>query len=166
MTLTDGLVDIEVHRIDELVINKDAREWCKLPYPGHENGCPEYGEKEWCPDNVPEIEEFIDLKREKWLVVARFDIDRFEGRTEERHRDKSRYKRCDLWKESVESKIEKFIERFVSGETDLVSTLAPEAMGVQVFATARKLGIPIKKEPEDYVYRIALVGHASESSES
>ncbi|KKK81159.1 hypothetical protein LCGC14_2816310, partial [marine sediment metagenome] len=28
---------------NDLIIDHRAREWCKLPYPNHPRGCPNYG---------------------------------------------------------------------------------------------------------------------------
>ncbi|MFB6215773.1 MAG: hypothetical protein ABEJ72_02225 [Candidatus Aenigmatarchaeota archaeon] len=161
MALTDGLLETEIRKVDELVINRDAKKWCNLPYPDHEDGCPNYGEKEVCPPNAPDIEEFIDMDREKWFVVGKFDIGKFEERMGERHPDwSSKKKRCNLyWQKSVKKKIRNVVEEFkASKDGEFVSTELPEALGVQVFATARNMGIPIKKDPDKYIYKISLVG--------
>lgn len=161
MALTDGLVEINTYNVDELVINRDAKNWCNLPYPDHKNGCPNYGEKDVCPPNAPDIEDFIDTDKQKWFVTGKFDIGEFEERMGERHPNwTKKKKRCNLyWQKSVKKKIRERVEEFKgSKEGQFVSTELPEALGVQVFATARNLGIPLKKDPEKYIYKISMIG--------
>jgi len=31
-----------VHQVKRLVITSKAGDWCRLPYPGHKRGCPNY----------------------------------------------------------------------------------------------------------------------------
>jgi len=37
-------------------------------------------------------------------------------------------------------------------------TYIPEAMGVDVFETCKNVGIPIERNPQHYVHKIAMVG--------
>ena len=36
----------DAREVKELVIDMRAREWCKMTYPGHPNGCPNYDHKD------------------------------------------------------------------------------------------------------------------------
>jgi hypothetical protein len=42
---------------------------------------------------------------------------------------------------------------------DTVHTLCPEAMGLNVIRTLRKLGVPIVSRPRDIVYKVAMFGY-------
>ncbi|MFP4045870.1 MAG: hypothetical protein ACLFS3_02325 [Candidatus Aenigmatarchaeota archaeon] len=145
----------------ELVLTEKAEEWCSLPYPDHPGGCPNYGEKEGCPPDAPDVDKFIDLNRRHWFVVVRFDLGSFEKKMKDKHPDwTSRQARCLLyWQNSVRKRLRKEVKRFKEDHPETVSTEIPEAMGVHVLATARKFDIPIRKDPEKYVYKIALVGY-------
>lgn len=144
-----------------LVLEPDAREWCKLPYPGHPKGCPNYGEKDHCPPNAPWIEDWIDLCKPHWIIVCIFDLGHFELRMKKRHPDWSeRQCRCVLyWQNTVKKRLRERCEENVRLRPGAVYTLLPEAMGVNVIVTAMQLGIPIQPKPDGRVYKIALMGY-------
>jgi len=143
---------------DHLVIEKRAREWCKLPYPDHPEGCPSYDDCSSCPPDAPHIENFIDLGKEHQFIVNRFNIKKQEKRMLKRNPNWTKKQaRCLLyWQSSVEKRLKEEIKKWE--KKGRVGTTIPEAMGVNVFKTARNVGIPIKRIPETFVYKIALVG--------
>ncbi len=46
-----------------------------------------------------------------------------------------------------------------------VFTLCPEAMGVNVFRTLHAHGVPIRKNPLDTVYKVAMIGYPVNGNE-
>ncbi len=159
LTEIDELIEITEYDVTgKLVINKDAREWCKMKYPDHPNGCPNYGEKEECPPKAPEIEDFIDLDENHYFIVAKFNIQEQEKRMLEEHPDWTKKQaRCVLyWQSSVKKRLRQEVSKWE--RKGYVGTLIPEAMGVHVLRTGRKIGIDIKRNPEKFVYKIVLVG--------
>lgn len=144
-----------------LVLTNRATDWCKLSYPDHPQGCPNYGEKEGCPPAAPRVSDFIDLDRKHWFISVRFDLGSFEEKMLNEHPDWSRRKaRCLLyWQSSVRKKLREEVKEFKNNHPGVVSTEVPEAMDVHVLATAKRVGIPIKRVPEKYVYKIALIGY-------
>ena len=42
-----------------LVIDGQTRESCRLPYPGHPHGCPNYGRGDECPPKVSVVSEVL-----------------------------------------------------------------------------------------------------------
>lgn len=61
----------------ELVIDMHARDWCLIPYLGHKNGCPNYGQKKTCPPFAPMIESFVDLS-DVWFVIVQSKLFSFQ----------------------------------------------------------------------------------------
>ena len=46
--------------------------WCRLPYPGHPNGCPNFGKKDSCPPLTPY---FLDIyKPHVFVAFMQFDF--------------------------------------------------------------------------------------------
>jgi hypothetical protein len=41
----------------------------------------------------------------------------------------------------------------------IIYTLRPEAMGVLVIKTVKRLGIPIRVKPTDTIYKIMMIGY-------
>lgn len=153
--------------ITDLRINMKAREWCKLPYPGHPKGCPNYGDPKHegvCPPSAPLIHEFINTKLPIFLIVEEFNLALHVQKYKINHPNcTDKQAKCVLyWQNSVRSKLRKQCEIFRHLHPDFIITLCPEAMGVNVIATAQIAKVPIKVKPEDIVYKIALAGVPNE----
>lgn len=154
-----------------LVIDKKTRDWCKLPYPGHPKGCPNYNKKDTCPPIVPLVTDKFDLSQQHWIAVTKFNLKEHASALKEKHPDWSdKQCRCCLyWQNTVRKELRGFVNEFIKemnfisnfsaniGELD--STLIPEAMGVNIFRTCHRVGIKIKKNPSDIVYKVALIGY-------
>lgn len=48
--------------------------------------------------------------------------------------------------------------RLIVGDTGLVYTTCPEAMGVNVISTCKDCGIPMETKPISKVFKVALIG--------
>ena len=143
----------------QLVVDYRAREWCRLPYPDHPKGCPNYDHKATCPPRVCMVESFVDITKPLWLIVEPFDLSAHIAKMLKSHPDwSSRQARCVLyWQGGVNRRLEKACQEFVQGN-EKVYTICPEAMGVDVIHTARKAGLTIHPRPVDWVFKIGLVG--------
>ncbi len=144
----------------KLVLDSRSREWCRLPYPDHPSGCPNYGKRSDCPPTACQIEEWIDLSRPHWFIIAFFDLGSHIQRMRSRHPSWSdRQCRCVLyWQSGVRKGLTLICRQFQKGKEGTVMTLTPEAMGVNVIETAERLGIPIERRPKRLVHKIALIG--------
>lgn len=156
--------------INNLVIDYRAREWCKLPYPNHPQGCPNYNKKPLCPPQAPRIENFFDLSKDIDLIAIRFDLERHANNLKEKAKAKSKeisdkQARCVLyWQNKVRKHLKDSCKQHCQSDTwferpPRIYTLIPEAMGVHVIRTAKLAGIPIKTHPKNYVWKIALAGY-------
>lgn len=146
---------------DKLWIDKKSREWCKLPYSDHPKGCPNYGEKSECPPKAPFVEDFINLSKKHWFICEHFSLMDFENKMMKKHPTwtKKQARCCLYWQGTVRKKLNNYVKNFIDGRIDLTYTLIPEAMGVNVIKTAKRLNVPIKTKPDTYICKIALVGH-------
>lgn len=145
----------------KLVIDYRTREWCKLPYPGHSTGCPNYGIHKECPPKVAIITDVFDLSKDHFLIIEPFDLNQHAQVMKSNHQGwTDKQARCCLyWQNSVKSKLKLSCKEFVSTHPGCIYTLIPEAMGVNVFRTAHRFKIMIRKNPS-MVYKVALVGYA------
>ena len=146
---------------DNLVIDKKARQWCKLPYDGHSNGCPNYNRKETCPPRAPVVEDYFNLNKDLWLIAIEFNLTKQIEKMKTLHPEWSnKQAKCLLYWQPKVNKTLKSEVHFFMIDKDLTYTLCPEAMGINVIQTAKNLGLPIEKRPIDKVYKIAFVGSA------
>ncbi len=150
-----------IHPIDKLIINHEAREWCKLPYTLHPKGCPNYGKKDDCPPSAVLIEDFIDTNGAMSFVSVEFDLASHVKRMLDRHPNWSdRQARCVLyWQPKVNRQLLDDAIDFSYLSLGSVFTLCPEAMGVNVIETAQRCGIPMQVHPVDTIYKVALFGY-------
>lgn len=150
---------LAIDTTNSLVVDPDVREWCKLPYPGHSKGCPNYGQRLSCPPQAPLVYDFIDPDSYCWLVVTAFDLREHASRMKKAHPHwTDRQARCCLyWQGSARKALESKASQLAM-VTSGIYTLCPEAMGVDVFSTLHKHDVPICRNPTETVYKVALVG--------
>jgi predicted metal-binding protein len=143
-----------------LIIDYRAREWCKLPYPDHPRGCPNYGIKSSCPPKAPLIEESFNLDKEIWLIIVEFNLHDHINHMKARHPEWSeRQARCVLyWQPKVNKILKEACSKFSNTLSSSIFTTCPEALGVNVIQTVKNLGIPIHSRPKDIVFKVGLVG--------
>jgi hypothetical protein len=145
----------------KLVLNPKAHgPWCQMPYPGHPKGCPNFGTVSDCPPQVAMLDVAFDLSRPHWFIVETFDLKRHMETMKAKHpawTDRQQ-RNCLYWQNGVRKRLRKQIAEFIGFRT-LFWTMKPEAMGVNVLQTARRLGIPISTKPKDQVVKIAFVGY-------
>jgi hypothetical protein len=151
---------------DKLVVNPETKVWCKLPYPGHPNGCPNYGKKDVCPPRAPGVKEFFDFSLSLFFVVVKFDLEEHVKKMHERlpHWSERQCRNLLYWQPSVMKKLRGLVDdTFHLPDMNVFNdkvTYVPEAMGVDVFETCFRLGVPIERSPIKYVHKIALVGRS------
>lgn len=157
----------KIHEVtNQLVIDYRAREWCKFPYPNHPNGCPNYNVSSRCPPKIQNIEDCFDLSKKHWLAIVDFNLLEHINRMKQLHSDWSESQlKCVLyWQGGVKKKLKNLCEDFIYdnlGE-NLIYTTCPEAMGLHVFSTIRKLGYKINKNIKEILYKVALIGYSNE----
>ena len=139
-----------------VIIDLRTRDWCKLPYPGHPKGCPNYGKRLTCPPEAPLFEEvgippYI-------LVGVKFDLEEWVNYMKKKHPNWSdRQARCCLyWQGKVRKRLREECEKIIN--KGVVVYYIPEAMGVDVFRTCTEVGIKLERNPQKFVWKIAIIG--------
>ncbi len=152
---------LEIDVTTNLRLNPKAREWCRLPYPDHPKGCPNYGKHLACPPYAPRVDEAFDLVRPLWMVVEPFHLAVHISRMLVLHPGWSnRQARCVLyWQAGMNKRLSDATGSATWRHPGTISTLCPEAMGVNVIATLRRCGVGIRVHPTAWVYKASLVGY-------
>jgi len=150
--------------LDNVVIDLRARDWCKLPYPNHSKGCPNYGKKSSCPPHAPLFESFVTSPFT--LVAVGFNLAEWAERMKEKHPMWSdRQARCCLyWQGKVRKRLREECDK-IALDNDLI-VYTPEAMGVHVFKTCELVGLKLERNPQHFVWKIAIIGKDNNLSSS
>lgn len=144
-----------------LVIDPDVRSWCKLPYPRHKQGCPNFGKSENCPPKVPTVEKIFDLSKPTWFAYIIFDLSIHAKIMKIKHPEWSEKQcRCCLyWQNTVRHQLQNLCGQFIIKNTlDCTWNMKPEALGINVFETCRRASLLINRDAFPIIYKIALIG--------
>lgn len=156
-------MDNVVEVTGKLVLNSKAREWCKLPYPNHPHGCPNYNKKDTCPPKVPFLQDIFDLQKPHWFVYTTFDLDNHKAKMKAKHPHwTERQCACVLyWQPKVNKELKDKAKLFLREHRGTTATSCPEAMGVDVISTLKAQGLPISGKFSDLktVYKAIFVGY-------
>jgi len=154
------IIDEVVIPIEDVVIDLRARDWCKMPYPNHPKGCPNYNQRDSCPPQAPIWNDY--MSGPYILVGVKFYLRGWVDRMRGKHPKWSdRQCRCCLyWQGKVRKRLREICEGVRDNHLDSNSFISycPEAMGVHVFETCYKNGIKLYKNPQDFVWKIAIIG--------
>lgn len=148
-------MEVVVRPLEKIIYNLKSRGWCKLPYPGHPKGCPNFGKRDICPPKAPLI---MDVADPPFLLVAvKFELKYWAAALKKKHPDWSdKQTRCCLyWQGMVRKVLREKCEQLL--HEDEVVFYNPEAMGVQVFSTCREVGIYLERNPQNTVWKIAII---------
>lgn len=161
---------------NKLEINPETREWCRLPYGKHTNGCRNRDNPRalYCPLNVPMIDKVFDLDEPHYFVYQEFYLFEYiEDRKKNKPKESNAQLRNVLWWQNKERKLLKIdVINFLNlVDCNLFNTLRtlkslnygvtliPEAMGIDVFKTCEKFNLILeRKYPLKIVRKIAFVG--------
>lgn len=158
-TLKDATTLVDV--TESLIVSDHVREWCKLQYPGHRDGCPKYGMRPVCPPSAPSVSDFIDLGLPHFFLIQPFCLSAHAAKLKKQHPGWTQ-RQCRnprYWQKRVVSVLRAAANRITEEHPELCYTVIPEAMGVFVLATARRVGIPMKRIPGRFVFKVALIGY-------
>lgn len=165
LNLKRSATALVLKKITDLRLNLKARDWCRLPYPDHAHGCPNFNHKPTCPSQVPLLFDYFDLSQPLYLLAIQFNLAAHVARMLKSNPGWSdRQARCVLyWQGHVNKELAETASTvcasLVQSGRKCIYTTCPEAMGVNVIATALRCGVPIKVKPTDTVYKIAFIGY-------
>jgi len=150
--------DIFVSQLNDVVIDNHSRAWCKLAYPGHPNGCPNFGKRAGCPPHSLLFEQLV--RPPFTLVAVKFNLEEHAKRMKEKHPAWSdRQARCVLyWQAGVDKRLREACEKTASEIPNSLIIYKPEAAGVHVFETCRKIGLVLERNPHKILWKVAIIG--------
>ena len=130
------------------------------PYPGHPKGCPKFGKDPGCPPQVKRFDRLFDMSQPFWAIWTVFPIGEHMEKMRAAHPDWSeRQTRCCLyWQKGARAKLGEEIRLFEIGHAGLMVTRCPEAMGINITETFRRIGIELEWPPVNAALQIALAG--------
>lgn len=142
-----------------VIFNPKVRLLCKLPYPNHPKGCPNYGIKKDCP---PKAKFFHSILMPPFtLVGVRFNLKEHIEKMRQKHPEWTyRQLKCLLyWQNHVNKLLSEVCEKILSSKgNDFTSVYSPEATGIDVFVTCKNIGIRLVRHPRKYVWKVAIIG--------
>lgn len=146
-------------RLPEVVSDKRARDgtWCRLPYPGHPKGCPNFPK---CPAEHPD---FQNLNGLSWhAVIEEFDLQAHAERMAEAH-PKWTARQCRnllYWQGGVRKRLTQKAHRNYDPFADVLLVI-PEACGVNVFETMAHVGVHIQRTKPNRIIKVMLIGKST-----
>ena len=142
------------------VLDPAVRKACRLPYPGHPRGCPNWGKRADCPPRAALLPDVLDLSNPVYVAYTSFDLGAHVERMRARHPDWSDRKlRCCLyWQGTARKALWKKIEAFLETRPGLLALTCPEACGVDVTASMALIGVKLDWPPMKLTYQVALIG--------
>lgn len=151
-----------IKNVKRLIINSETRKWCKLPYPQHPYGCPNYGRPK-CPPRYPLFNKILDLEKPIYIVAIRFDLENHAERIKTLHPEWNdrQCRNLRYWQGTVNKKLKEEVNKILAeGKLGDKAEFGPEAAGVNAHLTCYYSGIKLKWPPGKYVYKLALIGFA------
>ena len=156
MKLPTGAVEIF-----NLISSEKTGQWCKIPYPNHKNGCPNYDKKYYCPPHAVKLVDILDMSRPLYIVHSEFDLGRHVKRMKSKHPEwTDRQCRCVLYWQGTSRKQLRERVRIAQHITGCnIISYCPEGQGINLYATCLKNGLKLEKIRHLSICRhIALLG--------
>lgn len=152
------------YKVEKLYHSPRVCEMCRMPYPGHPKGCPNYGDPKKaykCPPFVPYITDVLDFNHPMFLVHSEFNLELHASRMKTLHPNWSEVQaRCVLyWQNRSRKQLSQRTTMFQTTiKANFVSTV-PEGRGVNVYATARHAGLKLERIKDITICKhVALIG--------
>lgn len=132
--------------------------WCRLPYPKHADGCPNFGKKDSCPPSMPY---FLDVYEEKVLVAyLRFDFKSYLSWRQGIHPDWGirEIRNPRHFQNHLDAALRNGIKNLGQDYlNEREAVFSPEAMAVNMHLTCQKAGINLEWPPQEVMYRVAFL---------
>ena len=145
-------------KIKKIIKSKNINKWCKLPYPGHPNGCPNYNKKKTCPPKAPSFEKII--KPPYILVAVKFNLEEHVKKMKQKHPNwTDKQARCVLyWQNRVNKQLRELSEKTASKIPNSMILNMPEANSINLFETCKKEGLILKSNPQKIIWKMSIIG--------
>ncbi|MCK5017418.1 MAG: hypothetical protein KAS32_10160 [Candidatus Peribacteraceae bacterium] len=144
-------------------IDLSVRQLCCNPYPLHKHGCPNYGEKHGCPPTALFLPQLLDLEFPVWVIWNVFDFKGYCRKMKHRHPSwsKRQVRNCLYWQPTERKRLrETIVKEYLTIHPKHTIVWCPEACGVNVTETMRRIGHHLEWPPKMKVYQVVLAGVA------
>lgn len=148
--------------------SEDRNALCLRPYPGHRAGCPNYRRKHGCPPTAPPLDQLIVAPGpgqpfRMHIVVQPFDLGGFARMMKDTHQGWSwaQCRNSRYWQATVMKALRKAAYDAAKGPNGrylLRVVEVPEAHGVNVTETCRRVGVELEWPPVYVVRKVMLLG--------
>lgn len=165
------LKEIDIKKIvlgpSRAICNSKFMDLCTLPYPGHSKGCPNFDKKDYCP---PRVNFFPEVYEDQvYIAVVGLNFKAYREMRKRQHPSwTERQQRNPLyWQGYLRKKLKDYAEEMLTKMTDkkYVIITNPEAMGVNLTETCRRCGLKLEWPPNNFVYKMYLIGTKKENVE-
>lgn len=159
------LIEEKSIQIKDLFFTLKTKEWCKLPYPNHKNGCPNYNKSPFCPPNSPYYKEKIKKYKNLKLVIASFDFHQYKTKMKQIHPNWTNRQLGNVlyWQSQVKKKLKEYISKLkpdlILGCGSGLGTYSIESVGINIIRSLIHLKIEIQVKPKEYIKLICLIGY-------
>ncbi len=137
---------------------KSPRGLCVKPYPLHKYGCPKYGE-ELCPPNIQMYDQVFNTNKDIYLIYTTYPLGEHMRKMKKKYPywSERQLRNVIYWQETAKRIHKEKIIQFLELYKDLkYIAITPEALGVDVDATLKSIGINLDWPPTEDSYRISL----------
>ena len=145
--------------VEPVMLDKIPGDLCRMPYPGHPRGCPNYGKRPSCPPRARMLHEII--RPPIWAVWNDFPIGDHARRMWRLHPDWTERQAycCLYWQGGARAQLKSRLEEMlVEGPSGRMVIRCPEACGVDVTATMATVCVHLEWPPRVVARQVALVG--------
>lgn len=142
------------------VIDYSVRQLCVRPYPLHKKGCPNFRKKAGCPPECPKFGEVFDLSCKFFAIYNVFDFGRHVAVMKNKHPlwSERQLANCLYWQPKARKQLKQEIKIFLEDYPGYKVEMVPEAMGINVTATMKAVGIELEWPPRRTAHQVALAG--------
>ena len=132
---------------------------CRLKYPNHPKGCPNYGKKVCCPPRAKHLSLLIKSSP-IYIIWNVFLFGRHVQKMKLKHPEWSeRQARCCLyWQGKARKQLVEEVKNFLLVHPDMYIVSCPEASGVNVTKTMASIDKILEWPPETIAYQVVLAG--------
>jgi predicted metal-binding protein len=148
-----------------------VRSLCTKRYPGHPHGCPNFGTRPTCPPDAPFLPLFFDTARPIWALWVDFNLEQWVAEKKIQHPEWSYKQQANLryWQPKARKFLHEYSRRWMAGYAKGLDSRTierqgieysdcPEAMGVDVTSTMKRIGVTLEWPPKKIVRKIFLLG--------
>lgn len=149
-------------QLPEVVLDLRMRGMCRLPYPLHPKGCPNFDHKDGCPPNAVLFSNRFDLQQPVFAIINEFDLGAHVERMRTDHPGYSmrQLECCLYWQNTARKQLREQVNLFLLEHCDFgfMADNCPEAGGVNVTETLRRVGVELEWPPRMIVRQVAIAG--------